>query len=278
MRRFALSFSCLLALACTAQAQPSTPLTLQQIMADPDWIGPGVEDAWWRWDGRAIDFNLKREGESIRDTFRVGIDGASTMQRIDGGERAQLDGEGAIYSRDRRRSVFVRNGDVFVRDLSSGALTQLTRSNARESRPQWSDDGTLIWRQGNDWYRWDGRIVAQAASPQAADNPGTPPKADDLRDRQLRLMDTLRNEVARREAARKQDEAWRSEDPTRAPAPLYLGKNVAIVDRCLAVHDHLLVRLSGARLVGGNEGRPDVGEIRPHRLRRQDRTAMRDRA
>ena len=234
MRRFALSFSCLLALACTAQAQPSTPLTLQQIMADPDWIGPGVEDAWWRWDGRAIDFNLKREGESIRDTFRVGIDGASTMQRIDGGERAQLDGEGAIYSRDRRRSVFVRNGDVFVRDLSSGALTQLTRSNARESRPQWSDDGTLIWRQGNDWYRWDGRIVAQAASPQAADNPGTPPKADDLRDRQLRLMDTLRNEVARREAARKQDEAWRSEDPTRAPAPLYLGKNVAIVDSALS--------------------------------------------
>ena len=36
----------LLALACAAQAQPSEPLTMRQIMADPDWIGPGVEDAW----------------------------------------------------------------------------------------------------------------------------------------------------------------------------------------------------------------------------------------
>ena len=56
----------LLAFACHAQAQPTQPLTMRQIMADPDWIGPGVEDAWWRWDGRAIDFNLKRDGENIR--------------------------------------------------------------------------------------------------------------------------------------------------------------------------------------------------------------------
>ena len=220
----------LLALACAAQAQPSEPLTMRQIMADPDWIGPGVEDAWWRWDGRAIDFNLKREGETIRDTYRIGIDGMGAPQRLDGAQRAQLDGEGAVYSQDGRRIAFVRNGDVFVRDLSSGALSQLTRSNARESRPQWSDAGALVWRQGNDWYRWDGRIVAQAASPQAADSPGKAPKADDLRDRQLRLIQTLKDEAARREAARKQDEAWRSEDPTRAPAPIYLGKNVEIQD------------------------------------------------
>ena len=226
----------LLALACAlpAQAQPAQPLTMRQIMADPDWIGPGVEDAWWRWDGRAIDFNLKRDGETIRDTYRIGIDGMGAAQRVEGSDRAQLDGAGAIYSRDGRRTAFVRNGDVFIRDLSSGALTQLTRSNARESRPQWSDDGALVWRQGNDWYRWDGRIVAQAASPQAADNPGKPPKADDLRDRQLRLIETLKDEAARRDAARKQDDAWRAEDPTRAPSPLYLGKNVEIDDSALS--------------------------------------------
>ena len=51
--------------------------------------------------------------------------------------------------------AFVRNGDVFVRDLRSGALTQLTRSNVDEARPQWGRDGGLVWRVGNDWYRWD---------------------------------------------------------------------------------------------------------------------------
>ena len=40
--------------------------------------------------------------------------------------------------------AFVRNGDVFVRDLRSGALTQLTRSDADEAQPQWSRDGALV--------------------------------------------------------------------------------------------------------------------------------------
>ena len=238
--RPALAFA-LLALACHAQAQPSHPLTMRQIMADPDWIGPGVEGAWWRWDGRAIDFKLKRDGETIRDTWRVGIDGIGAATRIDGGERAQLDGESAVYSRDGQRSAFIRNGDLFIRDLGNGTLTQLTRSNAAESRPQWSDNGGLVWRQGNDWYRWDGRLVMQAASPQAADSPGKTPKADDLRDRQLRLIETLKDEAARRDAARQQDEAWRNADPSRAPAPLYLGRNVDIQDGALSPDGRWLI-------------------------------------
>ncbi len=237
----------LLAAAPVAQAQPAQPLTMRQVMADPDWIGPGVESAWWRWDGRSIDFNLKREGETIRDTYRIGIDGTIAPVRIDGAERAQLDGEYATYSRDGRRTAFVRNGDIFIRDLASGALTQLTRSNARESRPQWSDDGGLVWRQGNDWYRWDGRMTTQAASPQAADAPAQSPKADDLRDRQLRLIETLKDEAARRDAARRQDEAWRSEDPTRAPAPLYFGKDVAIEDSALSPDGRWLLVVTTAK-------------------------------
>ncbi len=234
LRRSLVLASVLLAYAGLARAQPAQPLTLRQIMADPDWIGAPVENAWWHWDGRAIEFNLKRAGENIRDTWRVGIDGIAAATPLQGGARAQMDAADAVYSRDGRRSAFIRNGDLFVRDLRSGGLTQLTRSNARESRPQWSDDGALVWRQGNDWYRWTGTTITQAASPQALDAPGKPPKADDLRDRQLRLIETLRSEADRREAARRQDEAWRDEDPTRAPAPLYLGKNVTIEDSALS--------------------------------------------
>ncbi|MEG3049867.1 MAG: S9 family peptidase, partial [Thermomonas sp.] len=62
----------------------------------------------------------------------------------------------------------------------------------------------------------------------------TTPKADDLRDRQLRLIATLKDDRARRDAAREQAEAWRSADPTRAPAPIYLSKDVDIVDSALS--------------------------------------------
>lgn len=223
--------------ATAAHAQPAQPLTMAQIMADPDWIGPAVDGAWWRWDGKAAQYLTKREGATIRDTFQVGIDGGAPA-RMDGSARADLDAPGAVLDAGRGRSAFVRNGDVFVRDLRSGALTQLTRSNDEEARPQWGSDGALVWRVGNDWFhwsgRWDGRGIVQAATPKAEDDPAKPPKPDDLRDRQLRLIDTLRADRDKRDAAREQTEAWRRGDATRAAPPVYLGKDVAIADSALS--------------------------------------------
>ncbi|MEO5565461.1 MAG: S9 family peptidase, partial [Luteimonas sp.] len=128
-----------------------------------------------------------------------------------------------------------RNGDVFVRDLRSGALVQVTRSNADETLPQWSSNGTLTWRAGNDWFRWTAQTGAvQAASVLAEDAPGTAPEANALREHQLRLLDTLRHDRERRDAAREQNDAWRAADPTRAPAPAYLGDKVVIADTALS--------------------------------------------
>ena len=229
--RLAPLFAALLLTSLSAAA--AEPITLTQAMADPDWIGPAVDDAWWRWDGQAAQYLLKRDGASIRDHWQVGIDGGTPM-RIDDAALTDVDTADAVFDAANTRTAFVRNGDVFVRDLRSGTLTQLTRTTDRETRPQWSRNGGLVWRTGDAWYRWDGRSVVQAALLKAEDAPGKPPKADDLRDRQLRLIDTLRTDRERREVARKQDEAWRAADTTRAPAPTYLGKNVDIVDSALS--------------------------------------------
>ena len=59
MRLAPLVFALLLS---TTSAHAAEPLTLAQTMADPDWIGPPVEDAWWRWDGQAAQYTLKRNG------------------------------------------------------------------------------------------------------------------------------------------------------------------------------------------------------------------------
>ena len=231
MRLAPLAFGLLLA---SAAGHASTPITLDQAMANPDWIGPQVEDAWWRWDGKAAQYTAKRKDATIRDTWQVGLDGNGAPGLIDGSARADLDAPNAILDAAGTRSAFVRNGDVFVRDLRSGALSQLTRGNEGESRLLWSRDGALVWRGGDAWYRWDGRSIVQAAQAKAEDAPGKPSKPDDLRDRQLRLIDTLKNDRALRDAAREQNEAWRKADPTRAAAPVYLGKGVDIVDSALS--------------------------------------------
>src|SRR5688572_509887 len=189
IRLTSLAVSVLL-LSCAAHAQ--TPVTLTQTMADPDWIGPPVEQAWWAWDGQRVQYQLKREGAAIRDTWQQPIAGG-TATMLDGAARADLDAPRVAYDASRTRMAFVRNGDVFVRDLRNGTLMQVTRSNADEATPQWSSDGNLVFRQANDWYQWRaGRGVSQAAVVKAEKDPAADPKHDDLRERQLATIATLK--------------------------------------------------------------------------------------
>src|SRR5690606_6031407 len=164
-----------------ALAQPAQVLDLHRVMADPDWIGAPVERAWWSWDGATAYYTAKRAGSNVRDTFAQPVEGGAASL-VDGAARGRMDAGDPVYDATRARMAFLRNGDVFVRDLRGGALTQLTRTEAGESQLQWGRDGSLSWRSGNDWFRWTTASgVGQAASLKAEDAPGTAPKPDDLR-------------------------------------------------------------------------------------------------
>ncbi len=219
-----------LALLITAPAWAQTPITLTQAMANPDWIGPPVESAWWAWDGKQVNYTLKRDASPIRDTYRQAVDG-SVSQRIGDGERANLDADAPVFNRDHTRMLFVRNSDVFERDLRSGALVQVTRSNEDEVSPQYSSDGrSVLFRVDNDWFAWspDDRLVTPVALPRAEKDPATAAAKDLLRDQQLRLITTLKRQKDDRETLRTQAQLLRKSDPTRAATPLYLGSDVQI--------------------------------------------------
>lgn len=223
------------------------PLTIEQVMADPDWIGPPVEQAWWAWDGKSVQYTLKREGSLVRDTFVQPVAGGAA-QRIGDGERGSLDAAAPTYDAQRTRMAFVRNGDIFVRDLRSGALTQLTRSEAGESQPRFAPNGGVVWRASGDWFRWMPQGgVAQAAVAKAEKDPDAAPKPDALREQQLRTLQTLAKDRALREEVRKQAEAWRRADPSRAPRPAYLGDDVSIIDSALSPDARWLLVVTQAK-------------------------------
>jgi dipeptidyl aminopeptidase/acylaminoacyl peptidase len=257
-RSVALALTALLA-AAPAFAQDAatpapTPLTLDQAMADPDWIGPPVEQAWWSWDGRHVQYVLKRAGGSTRDTFEQALDGGAA-QRVDDAGLARLDASGAVYDRARRQMLFVRNGDVFLRDLSSGVLRQITRTGEDEADPQFAADGRQVqYRVGTDWYRWSPEAgVAAVALPRAEKDPATPPASEPVRDQVLRLSKMLSGDEAQAEAARKVEEARRRADPTRAATPVYFGDTVQIDASSLSPDGRWLLVVTSAK--GADTGR-----------------------
>ena len=61
-------------LAAAVSATPATaatPVTLDQAMAHPDWIGTPVEAAWWNWDGKQVFYKQKRAGSPVRRSLRI---------------------------------------------------------------------------------------------------------------------------------------------------------------------------------------------------------------
>ncbi|MBW8366636.1 MAG: DPP IV N-terminal domain-containing protein, partial [Arenimonas sp.] len=229
--------------ACAAPAlAQDTPLTLDQAMAHPDWIGPPVESAWWSLDGTRAHYTLKREGSPVRDTWTLPVAGGDPV-RVEGAAQADIDGAQVVYDASRRRALFVRNGDVFLRQIGGG-LQQLTRSAELEAAPRFAADGRgVVWRVGNDWFRWspDTGLAQPVALPRAVKDPAAAPEADVLRDQQLRLSAALALEKQQRDALRDQAEANRRTDPTRAAAPVYLGEKIEIADTALSPDSRWLV-------------------------------------
>jgi dipeptidyl aminopeptidase/acylaminoacyl peptidase len=213
----------------TTVAAPQTDLSLDRIMADPDWIGPAVRDAYWAADGRTVYYSLKRSGSPISDLHRIDPTG-NKDQVVDAAAMAAADGQ-ATYDRAGKRAAFIRNKDIFVRDLTSGHLTQITRTAAPKASPRFSADGRLLsFRIDNDWFVHDfsSGVTAPAAIVKAEKDPNAPPAADDLRDMQLRTFSTLKRLHDEKEAARLHEEELQKGDVTRPVLPFYMGDEVVI--------------------------------------------------
>ncbi|MEO7497523.1 MAG: prolyl oligopeptidase family serine peptidase [Massilia sp.] len=196
-------------------------------MAHPDWIGPPVEAAWWNWDGKQVYFKQKRAGSPLRDIYQA-TSGKGRL--VADSELAKLDSDTAVYNRERTRAVLIRNGDLFERDLKNGALTQITRGSNGLAAPQYSADGRAVqFRVGHEWLSWNraDHLISPVALPRAVKDPAVP-EDDALRAMQLRLIATLKQDKDDRDATRARAEQERRADPTRAPAPLYLGDKVTI--------------------------------------------------
>jgi dipeptidyl aminopeptidase/acylaminoacyl peptidase len=239
-------FPLLLSLPVSLTTFAAEPLTLERLMADPDWIGAPVESPFWALDGEQVLYSLKREGSVLRDVHAVSLaDGVA--RKLADAELAGLDAASPVYDRSRTRALFVRNGDLFLRDLRSGALVQLSRSGNVSGEPQFSaDGGKAQFLSGSDWYSVDlaSRLVSQVAVLKAEKDPAAEPKADALRDLQLELFATLAKQKADKVAQRERDAALRAADVTRAPLPVYLGDEVSIAASALSPDGRWLLAIT----------------------------------
>jgi dipeptidyl aminopeptidase/acylaminoacyl peptidase len=219
-----------LPLPALAQSSASEP-TLETIMAHPDWLGNPPEDPYWADDGRSVYYLHKRTGEEQKDLVRVDLEsGEATLVAL--GDEGKADAPGGDLSLDRRWKTYARQGDVFLKDLQTGTIRQITRTEEEEKDPRFLvGDNRIAFQRNDQVFVFD--LVAgtlfQPAELKLEKDPAEDEESGYLDEQQERLFDVIREGKTKKEQAWERDRASRHLDPTRAPLPWYLGDDVEIV-------------------------------------------------
>jgi len=201
-----------LAVPVCLSAQPGDDthgITLELIMSDPEWIGLFPENAYWSDDGERVLFSRERAGSSLRDLIE--IDPATGDERVlSDRERSAMSRAGWVYNRERTRRVCARGGDVWLGDVATGEVRQLTRTSAREGSVSFMADATRIrYESGGQWYVMDLDDLAiwQVADVRFADEPKDEEDGADYLDRQQERLFTTIAERQERDEERERKRA-----------------------------------------------------------------------
>jgi hypothetical protein len=128
-------------------------ITLKQAMAHPDWLGRQPERAFWAGDSQTIIYSRKQAGNELRDTFAVTAGKASTQVVLN--QLHTVGAKNAIYSNDGAIQAYTFEGNVFVKNIKTGAIKQLTQNSERASALQFLNSGDLAYRTGNSFFSVD---------------------------------------------------------------------------------------------------------------------------
>jgi len=225
---------CAILLASQAEPAGKFALTIDNIMRGPGLYGYQPSDVRWSGDGRKIYFRWKQASDpriKPPDTYVVDRDG-SGLRKLSDAEAKLAPPAAGDATRDRKRTVYARDGDIFLYDATSGATRQMTKTDDAETNPHFTqDEKRVAFTRGNNLYviAIESGAIEQMTDIRPAGSP--PPPEDEkrtasqeaLKNDEKDLLEAVREHAEEREEL----EAKRKREHPRKPFILQTGQTVA---------------------------------------------------
>ena len=130
----------------------STPMTMKQAMAHPDWLGRQPEQAYWSADSQQVIYQRKQAGNELRDWFAAPVLGSAKTEALALQDWDDVGAYDQVFSADKQVVAWVFSGNVFVKQIKSGLVSQLTNDHTERSGLKFLAGNRLSWRAGWDFY------------------------------------------------------------------------------------------------------------------------------
>lgn len=228
------------ALAQSAPKTSGTPelpqLTIETIMQDPkNWVGTAPSNPFWSEDSQTLYFNWnpeKAKSDSLyKVTFSPTAKGkaltASKPVKVSPTERRALPTPPvAAYNRAYTQRLFDKQGDLYLLDVKTGGIRQLTNTVEVENDPNFSgDEQRVIFRRSNNLFSIDlktGQLEQLTDFRPGSKKPDPKPTDEEkfLKQDALRLSTVLTERKEKKEEGERISKA----DRPKRPKEIYLDE------------------------------------------------------
>lgn len=190
----------------------SPQLTVPYIMRDPKWMGTSPTNIRWADDGKTVYFEWTAENLYAADPL------SGKWRTVPVEEERNLTW-GGQYNNSRTQRVYAKDGDLFIKDVASGIVTQLTKTTEAEFSPRFSNDGSRVFfQQGMNLYAiyLKTGLLEQLTDFRRGNKPAEAKKTEQsawLEKDQLRLFTVLQERKANEQKRKERQEALRFAKP-----------------------------------------------------------------
>ena len=131
-----------------------TTITLEQIMSDPDWMGRSPQAWYWGDDNQTVFYQQKRAGNPLRDLYQLSTAGDKQGQskKVKLSQLQKFADRGAVTNNEKTKEVYLFKNNVFVKNIASGDVQQLTNTSAQKSEVMFLNNGNVAYRIDDVFY------------------------------------------------------------------------------------------------------------------------------
>lgn len=235
-------------------------ITLEKIMSDPDWMGRLPSNEYWDDDSQHIYYTQKRLGSSITDLYKQSLstNNATVVSLTDMHKYAY--GQG-VMNADYTMKAYSYRGNIFLKDLKTNTVSQITQSSYQDSQPQFITGHKLAFRRGTSFFLYDiaNKHLRELVSLKNTDAPKDIEDPEGfLAQEQQKLIDFIAKNHATAKDRESAEKMLQEQNKSLTPKAFYFGKNTSVAGVSLSpTGDKLLVRIVATTKANPNDVMPN---------------------
>ncbi|MDH5598360.1 MAG: DPP IV N-terminal domain-containing protein, partial [Cyclobacteriaceae bacterium] len=212
-------------LVCILTYGQSSELSVKKIMQDPKgWVGTSPSNITWADDSKTLYFEWNPDQNPGDSLYKISAPWKS-VERVTKKEANTLPDRHFHYTKDRRKKIYSKNGDIFLVDLKSSKILQITNTLSNESDPSFTfDEKAITFTSENNLFLWNmtDQSLVQLTDFRRGNEQGE--KRETLQNQWLKNDQMgLIQVLSEKENARKQKEAYLESTKPDRPEAIYTG-------------------------------------------------------